>query len=219
MDFKTFVEEEKQKAYYQELKQKIDQEYATKTIYPPKREIFRCLNLTPYDDVKVVILGQDPYHEPGQANGLAFSVRPGVPIPPSLVNIFQECHDDVGTRIPNNGDLTSWAKQGVLLLNNVLTVREHQANSHRHYGWETFTLNVIELLNQREKPLVFILWGRNAIEKERYIDASRHFIIKSAHPSPLSAYRGFFGSRPFSQANAFLIRQGDTPINWQIEDI
>jgi len=219
MNFKDFVETEKQKEYYVQLKEKVEEEYATRTIYPPKREIFRCLNLTSYDHVKVVILGQDPYHEPGQANGLAFSVRPGVQIPPSLVNIFKECHDDLGTRIPNNGDLTSWAKQGVLLLNNVLTVREHQANSHRYYGWETFTLNVVKLLNEREKPMVFILWGKNAIEKEKYIDTSRHLVLKSVHPSPLSAYRGFFGSRPFSKANEFLRRTGQTPINWQIEDI
>lgn len=219
MNFRTIVEIEKQKAYYQELKQKVDKEYATRTIYPPKKEIFRCLNLTSYDDVKVVILGQDPYHEPGQANGLAFSVRPNVKIPPSLVNIFQECHDDLGTTIPNNGDLTPWARQGVLLLNNVLTVREHQANSHRFYGWETFTLNIIRALNEREKPMVFILWGKNAIEKAQYLDANRHLIITSPHPSPLSAYRGFFGSRPFSRANQFLIKNGQTPINWQIEDI
>lgn len=219
MNFRTIVENEKQKDYYQELKRRVDEEYATKTIYPPKREIFRCMNLTSYDNVKVVILGQDPYHETGQANGLAFSVRPNVKIPPSLVNIFQECHDDVGTKIPNNGDLTPWARQGVLLLNNVLTVREHQANSHRFYGWETFTLNVIKALNEREKPMVFILWGKNAIEKAQYLDAKRHLVITSPHPSPLSAYRGFFGSHPFSKANQFLIKHGQTPINWQIEDI
>lgn len=219
MDFKSFVEQQKKEPYYQTLKEKIEAEYATKTIYPPHREIFRCLNLTPYDQVKVVILGQDPYHEQGQANGLAFSVRPGVKIPPSLINIFQECHDDVGTRIPNNGDLTAWAKQGVLLLNNVLTVQAHQANSHRLLGWETFTLNVIRLLNERERPMVFILWGRNAIEKEQYIDQTKHLVLKSVHPSPLSAYRGFFGSKPFSKANQFLIQTGQTPIDWQIQDI
>lgn len=219
MDFKTFVEEEKKQEYYMTLKEKIDSEYASKTIYPPKKEIFRCLNLTSYDDVKVVILGQDPYHEKGQANGLAFSVRPGVQVPPSLVNIFKECHDDVGIRIPNNGDLTAWAKQGVLLLNNVLTVREHQANSHRFYGWEIFTLNVVKLLNAREKPMVFILWGKNAIEKEKYIDTSKHLVLKSVHPSPLSAYRGFFGSKPFSKTNAFLVKTGQTPIDWQIQDL
>ncbi len=219
MDFKTFVEEQKKQEYYMTLKEKIDNEYASNTIFPPKKEIFRCLNLTSYDDVKVVILGQDPYHEKGQANGLAFSVRPGVQVPPSLVNIFKECHDDVGIRIPNNGDLTAWAKQGVLLLNNVLTVREHQANSHRFYGWEIFTLNVVKLLNAREKPMVFILWGKNAIEKEKYIDTSKHLVLKSVHPSPLSAYRGFFGSKPFSKTNAFLVKTGQTPIDWQIQDL
>lgn len=219
MDFRSFVEEQKQLDYYHSLKEKVDAEYASKVIYPPKQEIFRCLNLTAYDDVKVVILGQDPYHEKGQANGLAFSVRPGVQIPPSLVNIYKECHDDVGITIPNNGDLTPWAKQGVLLLNNVLTVEEHKANSHRFYGWETFTLNVVKLLNEREKPMVFILWGKNAIEKEKYIDQSKHLVLKSVHPSPLSAYRGFFGSKPFSKANTFLEQHGQTPINWQIEDI
>lgn len=219
MDFKTFVEEQKKQEYYMTLKEKIDNEYALKTIFPPKKEIFRCLNLTSYDDVKVVILGQDPYHEKGQANGLAFSVRPGVQVPPSLVNIFKECHDDVGIYIPNNGDLTAWAKQGVLLLNNVLTVREHQANSHRFYGWEIFTLNVVKLLNAREKPMVFILWGKNAIEKEKYIDTSKHLVLKSVHPSPLSAYRGFFGSKPFSKTNAFLVKTGQAPIDWQIQDL
>lgn len=219
MDFKQFVQEEKNQPYYQELKAKIDEEYEHYTVYPPKKDIFRCMNLTKYEDVKVVILGQDPYHEPHQANGLAFSVYPGVKVPPSLVNIFKECHDDVGVTIPNHGDLTSWAKQGVLLLNNVLTVREHQANSHRLYGWETFTLNVIQFLNQRETPMVFILWGKNAIEKEKYIDTSKHLILKSVHPSPLSSYRGFFGSKPFSKTNDFLISKGLTPIDWQIEDI
>ena len=219
MDFKTFVEEQKKQEYYMTLKERIDNEYASNTIFPPKKEIFRCLNLTSYDDVKVVILGQDPYHEKGQANGLAFSVRPGVQVPPSLVNIFKECHDDVGIRIPNNGDLTAWAKQGVLLLNNVLTGREHQANSHRFYGWEIFTLNVVKLLNAREKPMVFILWGKNAIEKEKYIDTSKHLVLKSVHPSPLSAYRGFFGSKPFSKTNAFLVKTGQTPIDWQIQDL
>lgn len=218
MDFKQFVELEKQQPYYQDLKEKIELEYQQYTIYPPKKDIFRCMNLTKYEDVKVVILGQDPYHEPLQANGLAFSVHPGVKVPPSLVNIFKECHDDVGIKIPNHGDLTDWARQGVLLLNNVLTVREHQANSHRLYGWETFTLNIVKFLNQREKPMVFILWGKNAIEKEKYIDQSKHLVLKSVHPSPLSCYRGFFGSKPFSKANDFLIKNGISPINWQIEN-
>ncbi len=216
MDFKSFVENEKTKPYYHELKQKIEAEYDQYTIYPPRQLIFRCLNLTPYEDVKVVILGQDPYHEQGQANGLAFSVASGVDIPPSLANIYQECHDDVGIEIPRHGDLTAWARQGVLLLNNVLTVRAHQANSHRHYGWEHFTLHTILFLNARERPMVFILWGRNAMEKAQYIDQSRHLVLTSAHPSPLSAHRGFFGSRPFSKANAFLTAHGQTPVDWQI---
>ena len=219
MGFKEFVEKEKEKSYFQELKEKVDLEYENHVVYPPKKDIFRCLNLTKYDDVKVVILGQDPYHEPSQANGLAFSVYPGVKVPPSLVNIFKECHDDVGIEIPNHGDLTEWAKQGVLLLNNVLTVREHQANSHRFFGWETFTLNTILYLNSREKPMVFILWGKNAIEKEKYIDQTKHLVLKSVHPSPLSCYRGFFGSKPFSKANEFLVANHIEPINWQIHNI
>ena len=163
--FKTIVEIESQKEYYQKLHQIIEKEYETKTIYPPKQEIFRALNLCDFDDVKVVILGQDPYHEPHQANGLAFSVTKDVRIPPSLVNIYKEIHDDLGLPIPHHGDLTYWAKQGVLLLNNVLTVERGKANSHKGLGWETFTLNVVRYLNEREKPLVFILWGKNAIEK------------------------------------------------------
>ena len=216
MDFKSFVEQEKQKPYYQELKQKIDDEYAHYTVYPPKKEIFRCLNLTHYEDVKVVILGQDPYHGPHQANGLSFSVRPGVEIPPSLVNIFKECHDDVGCDVPNNGDLTPWAKQGVLLLNNVLTVRAHQANSHRFYGWEEFTLNVVKFLNAREKPMVFLLWGGNAKRKKALITNPNHLILETVHPSPLSAYGGFFGCRHFSKAAEFLRQHGDD-IDWSLD--
>ena len=195
-----------------------EKEYETKTIYPPKKQIFRALNLCDFDDVKVVILGQDPYHEPHQANGLAFSVTKDVRIPPSLVNIYKEIHDDLGLPIPNHGDLTYWAKQGVLLLNNVLTVERGKANSHKGLGWETFTLNIVRYLNEREKPLVFILWGKNAIEKKKYID-SRHLVLTSVHPSPLSAYRGFFGSRPFSKTNEFLIKNGMTPIDWSIPNV
>ena len=196
--FKTIVEIESQKEYYQKLHQIIEKEYETKTIYPPKQQIFRALNLCDFDDIKVVILGQDPYHEPHQANGLAFSVTKDVRIPPSLVNIYKEIHDDLGLPIPHHGDLTYWAKQGVLLLNNVL--------------------NVVRYLNEREKPLVFILWGKNAIEKKKYID-SRHLVLTSVHPSPLSAYRGFFGSKPFSKTNAFLIKNGMTPIDWSNPDV
>lgn len=216
--FKAIVEKEFQKDYYHQLHQYIEHEYQTKTIYPPKEQIFRALNLCDYDDVKVVILGQDPYHEPHQANGLAFSVTKDVKIPPSLVNIYKELHDDLGIPVPNHGDLTSWAKQGVLLLNNVLTVERGKANSHRGLGWEIFTLNIVRYLNLREKPLVFILWGRNAIEKKKYID-SRHLVLTSAHPSPLSAYRGFFGSRPFSKANDFLRQNGIEPVDWRIENV
>ena len=217
--FKTIVEIESQKEYYQKLHQIIEKEYETKTIYPPKQEIFRALNLCDFDDVKVVILGQDPYHEPHQANGLAFSVTKDVRIPPSLVNIYKELKDDVNTFIPNHGDLTKWAKQGVLLLNNVLTVEQGKANSHAGIGWEIFTLNIVKALNKREKPMVFILWGNNARSKKQYIDTSRHLVLESAHPSPLSAHRGFFGSKPFSKANDFLIKNNMTPIDWQIENV
>lgn len=216
--FKAIVEKEFEKDYYQQLHSYIEKEYQTKTIYPPKEQIFRALNLCDYDDVKVVILGQDPYHEPHQANGLAFSVTKDVSIPPSLQNIYKELYGDLGIVPPHHGDLTSWAKQGVLLLNNVLTVERGKANSHRGLGWETFTLNIVRYLNLREKPLVFILWGKNAIEKKKYIDA-RHLVLTSPHPSPLSAYRGFFGSKPFSQTNQFLIKNGIEPIDWSIQDV
>ncbi|MGN1181897.1 MAG: uracil-DNA glycosylase [Faecalibacillus sp.] len=216
--FKTIVEKEFEKDYYKQLHSYIENEYQTKTIYPPKQQIFRALNLCDYDDVKVVILGQDPYHEPRQANGLAFSVTKDVPIPPSLQNIYKELYDDLGIEPASHGDLTAWAKQGVLLLNNVLTVERGKANSHRGLGWETFTLNIVRYLNLREKPMVFILWGRNAIEKKKYID-SRHLVITSPHPSPLSAYRGFFGSKPFSKTNEFLIKNGIEPIDWRVEDV
>lgn len=216
--FKTIVEKEFEKDYYKQLHSYIENEYQTKTIYPPKQQIFRALNLCDYDDVKVVILGQDPYHEPRQANGLAFSVTKDVPIPPSLQNIYKELYDDLGIEPASHGDLTAWAKQGVLLLNNVLTVERGKANSHRGLGWETFTLNIVRYLNLREKPMVFILWGRNAIEKKKYID-SRHLVITSPHPSPLSAYRGFFGSKPFSNTNEFLIKNGIEPIDWRVEDV
>lgn len=216
--FKQIVEKEFQKDYYKQLHAYIENEYRQKTIYPPKQQIFRALNLCDYDDIKVVILGQDPYHEPHQANGLAFSVTKGVRIPPSLVNIYKELHDDLQIEIPNHGDLTSWAKQGVLLLNNVLTVERGKANSHRGLGWETFTLSIVRYLNLREKPLVFILWGRNAIEKKQYIDA-RHLVLTSSHPSPLSAHRGFFGSKPFSKANEFLKQNGIEPVDWRIDNV
>ena len=219
MRFKDIVAVEFEQDYYKKLHSYVENEYLNKTIFPPRQNIFRALNLCDYEDVKVVILGQDPYHELHQANGLAFSVYPGVKIPPSLVNIYKELKDDVNTFIPNHGDLTKWAKQGVLLLNNVLTVEEGKANSHAGIGWEIFTLNIVKALNRREKPMVFILWGNNARSKKQYIDTSRHLVLESAHPSPLSAHRGFFGSKPFSKANDFLIKNNMTPIDWQIENV
>ena len=188
-------------------------------VYPPSDEIFSAFEFTPLSKVKAVILGQDPYHEPGQANGLCFSVKPGVEIPPSLVNIYQELHDDLGCYIPDNGNLEKWARQGVMLLNTVLTVRAHQANSHKDIGWTEFTDAAIRILNEQDRPIVFMLWGRSAQNKEAMLTNPKHMIIKSAHPSPLSAYRGFFGSRPFSRANEFLERNGETPIDWQIENL
>ena len=217
MNFKSIIEIEKQQEYYQQLKQYVDEEYENHTVYPPKNRIFHCFNFKDYDEVKVVIIGQDPYHEEHQANGLAFSVSKGVKIPPSLVNIYKEAHEDVGIDIPSHGDLSSWANQGVLLLNTVLTVRAHEANSHKLKGWEKFTDHIIEVLNEREKPLVFILWGKQAIDKEKMIDTNKHCVIKSVHPSPLSAYRGFFGSKPFSKTNAFLLSKGIEPIDWRIK--
>lgn len=202
------------KPYYRELYKTVLDEYRTQTIYPPSRDIFNAFAFTPLEEVKAVILGQDPYHEPGQANGLCFSVHPEVRIPPSLVNIYKEMETDLGCRIPDNGDLTGWAKQGVLLLNTVLTVRAHQANSHKNIGWETFTDAAIEVLAGLDRPLVFILWGGQARRKKSMITNPKHLIIESAHPSPLSAYNGFFGSRPFSRCNEYLVSQGITPIDW-----
>lgn len=204
---------------YHELHNFLKKEYSTRQIYPDMYHIFTAFKLTPFNKTKVVILGQDPYHELHQANGLAFSVYPGVRIPPSLINIYKELSDDLHTSIPNNGDLTKWAKQGVLLLNNVLTVEQGKANSHAGIGWETFTLNIVKALNKRETPMVFILWGNNARSKKQYIDTTKHLVLESAHPSPLSAHRGFFGSRPFSKTNEFLIRNNMTPIDWQIDNV
>lgn len=219
MKFKDIVTIEFSKPYYQQLHDFVEQEYQTKTIFPPKQEIFRALNLCAYEDVKVVILGQDPYHGYQQANGLSFSVRKGLPIPPSLVNIYQELHTDMGCQIPSHGDLTSWAKEGVLLLNNVLTVQQGKANSHAGKGWEIFTLEIVKALNAREKPMVFILWGRKAMEKQQYIDQHKHLVLVSPHPSPYSADRGFFGSRPFSKANHFLKTHQIPPVNWEIPNV
>ena len=205
------------KPYYASLYRKVKEEYTNHIVYPPAEDIFNAYALTPLHKVKAVILGQDPYHGDGQAHGLCFSVKKGVEIPPSLVNIYKELHDDIGCPIPNHGCLTKWAEQGVLLLNTVLTVRAHEAFSHREIGWEQFTDATIEILNRQDRPIVFILWGRPAQMKERMLTNPRHLILKAAHPSPLSAYRGFFGSRPFSAANEFLARNGVEPIDWAIE--
>ena len=207
------------KLYYRKLYQTVNEEYRTHQIFPPAEDIFNAFALTPLHEVKVVILGQDPYHGEGQAHGLCFSVKPDVEIPPSLVNIYKELQDDCGCEIPNNGYLTKWAKQGVLLLNTVLTVRAHQANSHRGIGWEEFTDAAIRILNEQDRPMVFILWGRPAQMKKSMLTNPNHLIIESPHPSPLSAYRGFFGSRPFSRTNKFLKEHGIKEIDWQIENI
>lgn len=207
------------KPYYAQLYKKVSEEYARFQVYPPAKDILNAFHFTPLSKVKVVILGQDPYHEPGQAHGLSFSVMPGVQIPPSLVNIYQELHEDLGCAIPDNGCLTKWADQGVLLLNSVLTVRAHQAFSHASFGWQTFTDAAIRAVNAQDRPVAFILWGRSAQEKAAMLDNPKHLILKSPHPSPLSAYRGFFGSRPFSKVNHFLESNGLTPIDWQIENV
>ncbi|MBU3192287.1 uracil-DNA glycosylase [Clostridium bowmanii] len=205
--------------YFLKLRSFLKDEYATKQIYPEKQYIFNALNYTAYKDVKVVILGQDPYHGANQAHGLSFSVKAGVSAPPSLLNIYKELHTDLGCYIPNNGYLKKWTDEGVLLLNTVLTVRSGEANSHKNKGWEYFTNKIISLLNSKTEPIVFILWGNNAISKKSLITNPIHHIIKSVHPSPLSAYRGFFNSKPFSNANNFLVSQGKKSIDWQIENL
>ena len=197
----------------------IENEYVIKTIFPPKDYIFSALKLTPYSNTKVVIVGQDPYHGEGEAHGLSFSVQEGIKIPPSLQNIYKELQDDCGCYIPNNGYLKKWADQGVLLLNTVLTVRAHQANSHQGKGWETFTDAVIQAVNAQDRPIVYFLWGRPAQMKEKMLTNSKHLVLKAPHPSPLSAYRGFFGCKHFSQANEFLKANGIEPIDWQIENL
>lgn len=218
-DWLPELKPEFQKPYYKELYQFIRTEYSTGCIFPPAEDIFNAFHLTPLSRVKVVILGQDPYHDNGQAHGLCFSVKPGIPIPKSLQNIYRELHDDMGCRIPNNGYLVKWAEQGVLMLNTVLTVQAHTAFSHRGHGWEEFTDAAIRILNEQDRPMVFILWGRPAQEKKALLNNPKHLILESPHPSPLSANRGFFGSRPFSRTNRFLIEQGLEPIDWQIEDL
>ena len=203
--------------YFRELDEFVATERASEIVFPPEDDVFNALRLTPLDEVRVLLLGQDPYHDDGQAHGLCFSVRDGVKPPPSLVNIFKELKSDIGCEIPSHGRLDAWAKQGVLLLNTVLTVRAHRANSHRNRGWEKFTDAIIKLLSQRDQPLVFVLWGKPAQKKSKLIDTNRHSVIESAHPSPLSAYRGFFESRPFSQINAVLAKSGGQPIDWCLQ--
>lgn len=210
-----FIEAEKKLPYFVELMKKIDQEYEKYVVYPEKNDIFKAFDLTNISDVKVVLLGQDPYHEPNQAMGLSFSVYKNNKVPKSLINIYKELNSDLGIKIPNHGDLTSWAEEGVLLLNTILTVREHQALSHENIGWETFTNHVIEFLNTLDQPIVFMLWGAFAAKKKILLNNPKHLVITSAHPSPLSAYRGFFGSKPFSKINDFLPK----PINFEIHDI
>lgn len=218
-DWELYLTEEMQKPYYRELREFLKQEYSSQQIFPDMYDIFNALHYTSLADTKVVILGQDPYHGDGQAHGLSFSVLPNVPPPPSLVNIFKELNSDLGCTVPDNGCLKPWAEQGVLLLNAVLTVRAHAANSHRGKGWETFTDKIIEMLNQREKPMAFILWGTPARRKKAMITNPVHLVVESPHPSPLSAYGGFFGSRPFSKVNEFLKSTGQEPINWQLPNI
>jgi uracil-DNA glycosylase len=203
-----------EKDYFARLTQFVRSEYATTTVYPPGKLIFNAFDLCPFDKVKVVIIGQDPYHGPGQAHGLCFSVNEGIPFPPSLRNIFKEIQDDLGTPVPASGDLTRWAEQGVLLLNATLTVRAGQAGSHQRQGWEEFTDAAIRALATEREHLVFILWGAYAQKKGAFIDRSRHLVLASAHPSPLSAYNGFFGNKHFSRTNAYLVEHGETPIQW-----
>ena len=206
--------EEMQKDYYQELQAFVQKRRAEVRVFPEEKNVFNALELTPFESVKVVILGQDPYHGFGQAHGLSFSVQKGIPLPPSLKNIYKELQEDIGGDLPTEGDLSHWAKQGVLLLNTVLTVEEGNANSHKGMGWERLTNRLIESLNKLKHPVIFILWGKPAQDKEKLITNPNHVLLKAPHPSPLSAYRGFFGSKPFSKVNDILIQQGQTPIRW-----
>jgi uracil-DNA glycosylase len=217
-DWDEVLKSEADKPYFKELQRTLESEYKEYTVYPPRELLFSALKRTPYRETRVVILGQDPYHGAGQAEGLSFSVKPGVRIPPSLRNIYTELNADTGAKIPNHGSLLHWADQGVLLLNAVLSVREGQPNSHKGIGWETFTDAIMEKLNERTVPTVFILWGSYAQQKGAFIDKSRHHVIQSTHPSPFSAYRGFLGSRPFSEANRFLESKGLTGVDWSIPD-
>lgn len=218
-DWSALLEDQFQQDYFVRLREFLKNEYATNVVYPDKYDIFNALHYTPFENVKVVILGQDPYHGPNQAHGLSFSVKPGVPQPPSLKNIFKELQSDLGHDIPNHGYLVDWAKQGVLLLNNVLTVRAGQAHSHKGMGWEMFTDHVIQTLNQKPTPVIYVLWGAAAQKKQALIDTSKHYILKSPHPSPLSAHRGFFGSKPFSKTNQILKELGLGEINWELTEL
>ncbi len=217
-DWDSVLEEEFKKEYFYNLLKFVQGEYKRKTVYPSKKDVFKAFRYTPYKNVKVVILGQDPYHGEGQAEGLSFSVPKGIKKPPSLQNIFKELESDLGCEVPNTGSLVPWAKQGVLLLNTVLTVIKDMAASHKDIGWEVFTDEVIKKINEKEEPVVFILWGSYARSKKKFITNPKHYIVESAHPSPLSAYNGFFGSKPFSKTNDFLIKNNLTPIDWQIRD-
>lgn len=213
------VGEELEKPYFQKLQEFVAAERAVHTVYPPEPDVYNALRTTPYENVSVLLLGQDPYHDANQAHGLCFSVRPGIKPPPSLVNMFRELNDDLGCRVPNNGYLVPWAEQGMLMLNAVLTVRAHQPNSHKGKGWEKFTDAVIRKVNEKDSPVVFVLWGGYARKKASLIDTSRHVIVESAHPSPLSAHNGFFGSKPFSAINTALRATGKPEIDWQIPNI
>lgn len=215
-DWQHILSKEFELPYIKKLFAQLKEAYQTTTVYPPREKVFSAFHLTPYSEVKVVILGQDPYHGPHQANGLSFSVEKGTPLPPSLRNIFTELVDDIGCTYPQSGDLIKWAKEGVLLLNTTLTVQESSPMSHVGMGWERFTDEVLRMLNEKQTPVVFILWGKHARSKVKLINQSRHFVIESAHPSPLSAYRGFFGSHPFSRTNEFLVSKGLKPIDWSL---
>ncbi len=218
-DWDNIIGQEFEKEYYLKLRSFLKSEYANYTVYPDMYELFSALKVTSYSETKVVIIGQDPYHEPNQAHGMCFSVKPGVQIPPSLLNMYKEIREEYGYEIPNNGYLMPWAEQGVLLLNAVLTVREGQAGSHANKGWEEFTDSVIKALNKREDPVIFLLWGNYAKKKAEFIDKRRHFVLEAAHPSPLSASRGFMGCGHFMQTNEILLKLVKTPIDWQIQNI
>lgn len=215
-DWNDKLKDELAQPYYEQLMQMLDEQYLSEAVYPSREHLFQALDYTPFEEVRVVILGQDPYHGPGQANGLSFSVPAGIPIPPSLRNIYKELQADIGCDIPDHGSLNAWAMQGVLLLNSVLSVQDGKPNSHKGLGWERFTDAVIAALNGRETPVVFILWGTYAQKKASFINEDKHGVITSVHPSPLAAHRGFFGSRPFTKANELLLSWGQQPIDWRI---